>query len=91
MHAPRNYFLYLVAQPPFFPWPQRVREELGNGWAEQLPLVGNGPFVLVEQDDEHLLLTASPTWSSARGNVGEVDIHSSEHPGLPGRVARSPL
>ena len=41
-------------------------------------LVGNGPFVLVEYDDDHALLRANPHWSGAHGNVGE--IHFSFYP-----------
>lgn len=69
---PRSYFLYLLAQPPFFPWPRHVYEEHGANWHKFEPLVGNGPFVLGEQDANRIVLRASPTWRGARGNVERV-------------------
>lgn len=72
LREPRSYFLYLVAQPAFFPWPRHVHEKYGPQWYQAVPLVGNGPFVLSEEGDDELLLTASPTWRGPRGNVGRV-------------------
>jgi ABC-type transport system substrate-binding protein/class 3 adenylate cyclase len=72
LHEPRSYFLYLLAQPAFFPWPRHLHEKSGRNWHEIVPLVGNGPFVLSEQRDDELLLTASPTWRGPRGNVDRV-------------------
>jgi ABC-type transport system substrate-binding protein/class 3 adenylate cyclase len=79
LHEPRNYFLYLLGQPPLFPWPRHVYERLGERWHEQAPLVGNGPFVLAERDETRALLVASPTWHGARGNLQELE---SDFPGL---------
>jgi ABC-type transport system substrate-binding protein/class 3 adenylate cyclase len=73
LHEPRNYFLYLLGQPPLFPWPRHVCERLGERWHEDAPLVGNGPFVLAERDETRALLVASPTWHGARGNVRELE------------------
>ncbi|HJQ50815.1 MAG TPA: ABC transporter substrate-binding protein [Gaiellaceae bacterium] len=72
LREPRNYFLYLVAQPAFFAWPRHVHEKSGPNWHQAVPLIGNGPFVLSEQRDDELLLTASPTWRGPRGNVERV-------------------
>jgi ABC-type transport system substrate-binding protein/class 3 adenylate cyclase len=72
LREPRSYFLYLIAQPAFFPWPRHVHERHGSNWHQNAPLVGNGPFVLSEQGDGELRLTASPTWSGPRGNVEHV-------------------
>ena len=74
LHEPRNYFLYLLGQPPLFPWPRHVCERLGERWHEEVPPVGNGPFVLAERDEAHALLVVSPTWHGARGNVRELEI-----------------
>jgi ABC-type transport system substrate-binding protein/class 3 adenylate cyclase len=74
LHEPRNYFLYLLGQPPFFSWPRHVCEEAGDRWHEQLPLVGNGPFVMAERGEEGALLTASPTWYGRGGNVREIEV-----------------
>jgi ABC-type transport system substrate-binding protein/DNA-binding SARP family transcriptional activator len=69
-----NLLLYVLAQPPTFPWPHHVSERPRGPWSGTNRFVGNGPFVVVESDDEHVLLHASPTWRGARGNVGEIDI-----------------
>jgi ABC-type transport system substrate-binding protein len=74
LDEPRNDFLHLLARPPLFAWPRHVYEQDGPDWHRSVPLVGNGPFVLVAQDDEHVVLEAAPTWSGARGNVAEVTI-----------------
>jgi ABC-type transport system substrate-binding protein/class 3 adenylate cyclase len=74
LHEPRSYFLYLVGQPAFFPWPRHVYNRLGSKWHESTPLVGNGPFVLTRRDEAALLLTASPTWIGARGNIREIRV-----------------
>ena len=80
LREPRNYFLYLVGQPPFFPWPRHVCEELGARWHESVPLVGNGPFVLAERDGSRALLAASPTWFGDRGNVRELEVDFRANP-----------
>jgi hypothetical protein len=69
MREPRSYLLYLLAQPAMFPWPRHVHERLGPGWHTARPLVGNGPFVLVEDRHSGLELEASDTWAGSRGNV----------------------
>ena len=72
LREPRSYFPYVLCSPWAFPWPRHVCETLGDEWAEPGNLVGNGPFVLVEYDDDHALLRANPQWTGARGNVGEI-------------------
>jgi len=76
LRHPRNYFLYLLGQPPFFPWPRHVCEALGPDWHLSRPLVGNGPYTLEEFNERGALLRASQTWWGSRGNVGEVRIHA---------------
>ena len=71
-HA-RNEFLYVICQPPFFPWPRHVHERIGRDWHLQRPLVGNGPFVLSSREPI-LLLEAAPTWHGSRGNVARVTV-----------------
>jgi ABC-type transport system substrate-binding protein len=71
---PRPYALYLFASLPFFPWPRHVVEELGRDWRFAPTLVGNGPYRLLELDNSHVLLGASPTWRGSRGNLEEVRI-----------------
>ena len=72
LREPRSYFPYVLCSPWAFPWPRHVCESLGDAWAEPGNIVGNGPFVLVEYDDDHALLRANPHWTGARGNVGEI-------------------
>ena len=72
LREPRSYFPYVLCSAWAFPWPKHRCEALGDDWAKPEHLVGNGPFVLVEYDDEHALLRANPHWTGARGNVGEI-------------------
>ena len=72
LREPRSYFPYVLCSAWAFPWPRHVCESLGDDWAQPENLVGNGPFVLVEYDDDHALLRANPHWNGARGNVGEI-------------------
>ena len=78
LREPRSYFPYILCSPWAFPWPRHRCEALGDDWAKPENLVGNGPFMLVEYDDDHALLRANPHWSGAHGNVGE--IHFSFYP-----------
>jgi ABC-type transport system substrate-binding protein/class 3 adenylate cyclase len=74
LHEPRNYFLHLLAHPAFYAWPRHVYERLGLRWFESAPLVGNGPFVLVELSEEAARLEASEAWSGPRGNVRSIEV-----------------
>ena len=74
LREPRSYFPYVMASAFAFPWPRHKCEELGDEWRKPENLVGNGPFVLAEFDDEHALLTASPHWTGPRGNVREIHV-----------------
>jgi peptide/nickel transport system substrate-binding protein len=77
LREPRNYFLHLVAQPPFFAWPRHL-EEQGTGWRDAMPRVGNGPFVLTALDERRAVLTANADWYGSSGNICEVDAVWSE-------------
>jgi ABC-type transport system substrate-binding protein/class 3 adenylate cyclase len=72
LREPRSYFPYVLCSAWAFPWPRHVCEALGDDWTKPGNLVGNGPFVLVEYDDDHALLRANPHWTGPRGNVGEI-------------------
>ncbi|MDQ3889059.1 MAG: ABC transporter substrate-binding protein [Actinomycetota bacterium] len=72
LREPRSYFPYVLASAWSFPWPRHKCEELGEDWRRPENLVGNGPFVLTEHDDEHALLKANPHWVGPRGNVDEI-------------------
>src|SRR4029450_5675339 len=37
LREPRNYFLYLLAEPTFFAWPRHVCQQLGSSWCEPKP------------------------------------------------------
>jgi ABC-type transport system substrate-binding protein/class 3 adenylate cyclase len=74
LRRPTNYFLYLLGQPWFFAWPRHVCETRGPNWYEERPLVGNGPFVLEEADEQRARLVASPRWRGARGNILEIEV-----------------
>ncbi|HSK15628.1 MAG TPA: ABC transporter substrate-binding protein [Gaiellaceae bacterium] len=72
LREPRSYFPYVLCSAWAFPWPRHRCEALGDDWAKPENLVGNGPFTLVEFDDEHALLRANEHWAGPRGNVGEI-------------------
>jgi len=74
LHAPHNYVLYQLGQPPFFAWPRHAYEEDGPDWHRAVPLVGNGPFVLTARDPDQIMIAAAPQWRGARGNVARVTI-----------------
>jgi ABC-type transport system substrate-binding protein/class 3 adenylate cyclase len=83
----RNHFLYLLGQPSLFAWPRHVCERRGREWYQDVPLVGNGPFVLTSRparadarESGRITLESSPAWYGARGNVGEVTIELEPSP-----------
>ena len=69
LREPRSYFPYILCSPWAFPWPRHRCEALGDDWAKPENLVGNGPYMLVEFDDEEALLRANPHWTGPHGNV----------------------
>ena len=81
LDEPRNYFLYMLGQSPTFAWPRHVCERRGHDWYRDVPLVGNGPFVLTSREARpdgrsrgRLTIESAPSWYGARGNVSEVTI-----------------
>jgi oligopeptide transport system substrate-binding protein len=72
LDRPRSYFPFVFASAWTFPWPKHVCERLGADWKHAPTLVSNGPFMLAERRDDHLLLRANPHWAGARGNVLEI-------------------
>jgi ABC-type transport system substrate-binding protein/class 3 adenylate cyclase len=82
LREPRNHFLYVLGQHPFFAWPRHIYEREGRDWQRAVPLVGNGPFVLRSSDENGVVLAAAPTWYGARGNVGEVTIELESSPAV---------
>jgi ABC-type transport system substrate-binding protein/class 3 adenylate cyclase len=64
LREPRNYFLYIFSAPPAFPRPRHHAETF----------IGNGPFVLAERGEQHLVFRSSATWLGAHGNVGEAHL-----------------
>ena len=78
---PLNHFLHMLGQPALYAWPRHVYERRGREWYKDVPLVGNGPFVLTERratgdarSPGRITLESAPTWYGARGNVREVRI-----------------
>jgi ABC-type oligopeptide transport system substrate-binding subunit len=78
LREPRNYFLYLLALPPFFPWPRHICDRHGLAWRRSTPLVGNGPYTLEERGEREDVLRRSPAWSGACGNIREIRIAALE-------------
>jgi ABC-type transport system substrate-binding protein/class 3 adenylate cyclase len=74
LREPRNYFPYVLASTPAFPWPRHVCAEAGEAWYEQVPLVSSGPFILTARDEAEMVLEANPLWHGARGNVSQITI-----------------
>ena len=79
LDEPRNHFLYLLGRPWLFPWPRHVYEHAAR-LVQDIPLVGNGPFVLTERNAHadglsgNMTLDAAPAWYGARGNIGRVTM-----------------
>jgi ABC-type transport system substrate-binding protein/class 3 adenylate cyclase len=69
-----GYMLYLLSQLAFFPWPRHQVEALGQRWNEPAPLVGNGPFVVQEVDEERAKLGVNRFWHGSRGNVNAIGV-----------------
>jgi ABC-type transport system substrate-binding protein len=82
LREPRSDLLHLLSQPMLFAWPRHVYERKGRDWHRAVPLVGNGPFVLIDQDENRVVLQAAPTWHGARGNVGELTIQLKASPAV---------
>jgi ABC-type transport system substrate-binding protein/class 3 adenylate cyclase len=82
LDRPRSSFPFVLASVWMFPWPKHVCERLGPAWREPANLVCNGPYLLAEQTDEHLLLLANPHYVGPRGNVREIRIsfHDRDRP-----------
>jgi ABC-type transport system substrate-binding protein/class 3 adenylate cyclase len=78
LREPRNYFPYVLATTPAYPWPRHVCEGAGDTWHERVPLVSSGPFVLTSRDDEGMMLESNPNWRGARGNLSEIAIRFRE-------------
>jgi len=71
---PDAQMAYLLAQLPFFPWPQHHVEAHGPGWHEPAALIGNGPFLVLRVDGELAEAVANPHWHGSRGNVGSISF-----------------
>jgi len=91
LREPRNQFLYQLGHPFLFAWPQHVYERRGRDWYRDVPLVGNGPYVLTSRPARadartpgRVTLESAPTWYGARGNVGEVTISLEPSPAAAG-------
>jgi ABC-type transport system substrate-binding protein/class 3 adenylate cyclase len=74
LREPRNYFPYVLASTPAYPWPRHICREAGESWYEQVPLVSSGPFILTARDEAELVLETNPFWHGARGNVSQITI-----------------
>ena len=74
LREPRNFFPYVLGSVWLVPRPRHACEALGDAWAQPGNLVCNGPFVLVEQTPDSVVLEANPHWSGPRGNVREIRV-----------------
>ncbi|HET8605859.1 MAG TPA: ABC transporter substrate-binding protein [Gaiellaceae bacterium] len=74
LDRPRSYFPWVLASVWTYPWPRHRCLELGADWKRAEHLVSNGPYMLAERDDDHLLLVANPHYAGPRGNVGEIHV-----------------
>ena len=78
LREPRNYFPYVLATTPAYPWPRHVCDAVGEAWYEQVPLVSSGPFVLTSRDETEMVLEANPNWRGARGNLSQITFRFRE-------------
>jgi ABC-type transport system substrate-binding protein/class 3 adenylate cyclase len=74
LREPRSYFPYILCSPWSFPWPRHKCEELGDEWTLPENIVGNGPFMVSEWNDDGAVLVANPHWAGPRGNVRELRL-----------------
>jgi ABC-type transport system substrate-binding protein/class 3 adenylate cyclase len=74
LREPRSYFPYTLTSPWAFPWPRHKCEQLGEEWRKPENLVGNGPFMIGEWNEDSAILVANPHWTGLRGNVREVRV-----------------
>ena len=91
LREPHNHFLYMLGQPALFPWPRHVYARRGRDWHRDVPLVGNGPFVLTQRSAGRdarsrgrITLRAAPRWYGSRGNVEEVTVELEPSPDAAG-------
>jgi ABC-type transport system substrate-binding protein/class 3 adenylate cyclase len=74
LHSPRPYFPYLLALPPFLPWPRHLCEVDPDHWYETPHVVCNGAFQLAEFEETRAVFVVNDRWHGERGNVGEVVV-----------------
>jgi ABC-type oligopeptide transport system substrate-binding subunit len=74
LKEPRNWFLYVLAATPSYPWPRHLLAEHGDDWHRVRPLVSNGAYVLDQFGEESLTLRANPAFDGPRGNIAEVEM-----------------
>jgi ABC-type transport system substrate-binding protein/class 3 adenylate cyclase len=74
LREPRSYFPYTLTSPWAFPWPRHKCEVLGEEWRHPENLVGNGPFMIGEWNEDSALLVANPHWTGPRGNVRQISV-----------------
>jgi ABC-type transport system substrate-binding protein/class 3 adenylate cyclase len=82
LREPRNHFLNLLAEQSLFAWPRHLYEREGRDWHRAVPLVGNGPYVLISRDENCVVIASAPDWYGAHGNVGEVTIELETSPAV---------
>ncbi len=82
---PTGYFLQLLTNELAFPVPRHIVASHGEDWAEPGNFVGNGPFKIVEwQQDKSLVLERNPYYHGRfNGNVERVEYFLSDDPELP--------
>ncbi len=65
LHSPAAYFPQILASPGIVPVREDLIVQYGDGWTNPENFVGNGPYILLEYDEGHLLVERSQTFHNA--------------------------
>jgi phosphonate transport system substrate-binding protein len=65
LHRPAAYFIKVLANPGMIPARADLLDLYGDAWVEPGNFVGNGPYMLVEYDDSHLLVEKNQNFHDA--------------------------
>ncbi len=73
LERPVAYLPYLMSHTVTFPLHQRVLNACGKEWTTAENMLSNGPFQMIERDEQHIILTRNPHYKGPfPGNVCNV-------------------
>jgi oligopeptide transport system substrate-binding protein len=82
LQEPVATFLYTLAGPLGYPIPEAAVQAHGDEWWKPETIVSNGPFKVVDLDEEGLVLERNPTYfGEYTGNLDRVEFLFTRPPG----------